>query len=142
MLLDINRNENFTEEFLAAMEYELFIASEKWNEQSKHIKVDMLNLKMFILDIYADFNSDLFLIQMAINMVAFYTAINIGGLSPIHCRCCVTSCGLCSVMLCYLAGFSLAFAFQFKESGVHSLMSFLLIGIGVDDMFVVCNAID
>ena len=41
-----------------------------------------------------------------------------------------------------LGFFSLAFAFQFKESGVHSLMSFLLIGIGVDDMFVVCNAID
>ena len=102
----------------------------------------MLTVKMITLDIFADFNADLFLVQMAFNMVAFYTAINIGGLSPIHCRCCVTSCGLCSVMLCYLAGFSMAFAFQFKESGVHSLMSFLLIGIGVDDMFVVCNSID
>ena len=27
MLLDINRNENFTEEFLGALEYELFVAS-------------------------------------------------------------------------------------------------------------------
>ena len=142
MLLDIKRNENFTEELLGALEWQLYVESEKWNKQSKHIKVDMLNLKVFVLDIYADFNSDLFLIQMAITMVAIYTAINIGGLSPIHCRCCVTSCGLFSVMLCYLAGFSLAFAFKFKQSGVHSLMSFLLIGIGVDDMFVVCNSID
>ena len=102
----------------------------------------MLTVKMITLDIFADFNADLFLVQMAFNMVAFYTAINIGGLSPIHCRCCVTICGMCSVMLCYLAGFSMAFAFQFKESSIHSLMSFLLIGIGLDDMFVVCNSID
>ena len=71
----------------------------------------MMNMKMFMLDVYADFNADLILIQMAIFMVSIYTAINIGGLSPIHCRCCVTSCGLFSVLLCYLAGFSLAFAF-------------------------------
>lgn len=142
MLLDIKRNETYTEELLGALEYELFLETKKFNQNSKYIKVDMLNLKMFMLDIFADFNSDLFLIQMAITMVSVYTAINIGGLSPIHCRCCVTSCGLFSVMLCYLAGFSLAFAFQYKESGVHSLMSFLLIGIGVDDMFVVCNSID
>ena len=27
-------------------------------------------------------------------------------------------------------------------AGVHNLMPFLLIGIGVDDMFVICNALD
>ena len=111
MLLDPARDpEAFTDEFLGALEYELFVETKRFNQQSKHIKIDMLNLKVFILDIYADFNSDLFLIQMAISMVGIYTAINIGGLSPIHCRCCVTSCGLFSVILCYLSGFSLAFA--------------------------------
>lgn len=142
MLLDIKRNDSFSEDMLGAMEYELAIATKNWNEKSKHIKVNMMNIKVFMLEIYSDFNSDLFLVQMAIMMVAIYTAINIGGLSPIHCRCCVTACGLVSVLLCYLAGFSIAFAFQLKQSGIHSLMSFLLIGIGVDDMFVICNSID
>ena len=102
----------------------------------------MINIKVFRMEIESGVSSDLILVQMAILMVSVYTAINIGGLSPIHCRCCVTVCGLVSVALCYLAGFSIAFALQFKQSGVHSLMSFLLIGIGVDDMFVICNSID
>jgi predicted RND superfamily exporter protein len=45
-------------------------------------------------------------------------------------------------MICFVGGFSIAFAFGFKESGIHSMMSFLLIGIGGDDMFVIANAID
>ena len=34
------------------------------------------------------------------------------------------------------------FATGGEVSGVHNLMPFLLIGIGVDDMFVIANAID
>ena len=41
-----------------------------------------------------------------------------------------------------MAGFSLAYALGFEKSGVHNIIPFLLIGIGVDDMFVICNSID
>jgi predicted RND superfamily exporter protein len=36
----------------------------------------------------------------------------------------------------------IAFALGHKFSNIHSLLPFLLLGIGVDDMFVVCNAVD
>ena len=106
------------------------------------ISIEILTLKAFLVDILGDFNADLVLIQIAIMMVGFYTALNIGSCSPIHCRCCVTIWGLLCVGICYFAGFSISFALGFKQSGVHNLMAFLLIGIGVDDMFVVMNAVD
>ena len=129
-------------DFLGALVYEVYLETQKFNERSKHIKVELMAHKLQYLDIFTGVNTDLVLIQIAISMVGIYTAINIGGLSPIHCRCWVTICGLFTVALCYLAGFSLAFALNFRQSGVHNLISFLLIGIGVDDMFVVCNSID
>jgi hypothetical protein len=89
-----------------------------------------------------DFLGDLLLVQMAIVMVGTYISFVIGGLSPIHCRCCVSCWGLLCVLVCYIGGFSIAFAFGEKQSGIHNLMSFLLIGIGGDDMFVIANAID
>ena len=99
-------------------------------------------MKSYLVDIYNDFNADLILVQIAILTVAIYTCINLGGLSPIHCRCCPSIVGLVCVGVCYLAGFSIAFLFDFKQSGIHNLLAFLLIGIGVDDMFVITNAID
>lgn len=95
-----------------------------------------------MLDIMNDFLGDLLLVQMAIMMVGSYICIVLGGLSPIHCRCCVSATGLICVAICYIGGFSVAYNLGEKESGVHSLMPFLLIGIGGDDMFVIANAID
>ena len=114
----------------------------EFNEHSEYILADCITLKGIMIDILNDFYADMVLIQIAIFMVGFYTCFNLGGLSPIHCRCNVTVCGLLCVMVCYLAGFSIAFNIGYKQSGVHNLMAFLLIGIGVDDMFVVANAID
>ena len=82
------------------------------------------------------------LIQIAILMVGGYTILNLGSCSPIHSRIGVSLWGLVCVGICYVAGFSIAFNVGLKQSGVHNLMTFLLIGIGVDDMFVVANAID
>ena len=142
MLVDPKRNPEYTEDLYSVMEWEWMKATWEFNKKSKYINVEVLTLKGFMLDIFNDFYADLFLIQMAIFMVGLYTAINIGGLSPIHCRCCVTTWGLLCVAVCYFAGFSIAFNIGYKQSGVHNLMAFLLIGIGVDDMFVITNAVD
>lgn len=75
-------------------------------------------------------------------LVSFYTIFVLGTCSGMHCRLVVALMGLLSVGLAYASGFGLAFLLGGEEAGVHSLMPFLLIGIGVDDMFVICNAID
>lgn len=50
--------------------------------------------------------------------------------------------GLVCVGLSYASGFGVCFLLGGETAGVHNLMPFLLIGIGVDDMFVICNAVD
>ena len=59
-----------------------------------------------------------------------------------HCRLVVSLMGLLSVGLAYASGFGLCYLLGGETAGVHNLMPFLLIGIGVDDMFVICNALD
>ena len=59
-----------------------------------------------------------------------------------HCRLVVSLMGLLSVGLAYASGFGLVYLCGGETAGVHNLMPFLLIGIGVDDMFVICNAVD
>lgn len=92
----------------------------------------------FVEDILDDFK----LIFMAIILVAVYTVLMLGNFSPLHCRCVLATVGLFCVMLAYTSGFGLMFLFGGQTTGVHQLMPFLLIGIGVDDMFVICNAVD
>ena len=71
-----------------------------------------------------------------------YTFNFLGTYSPMHCRCTVAFAGLICVLLSYFAGFGFMYIVGGKTTGVHQLMPFLLIGIGADDMFVMCNAVD
>jgi Niemann-Pick C1 protein len=82
------------------------------------------------------------LIQIAIMLVAVYTILVLGTFSHMHCRLVVSLMGLFCVGLSYAAGFGFSFYCGGETAGVHNLMPFLLIGIGVDDMFVICNAVD
>jgi len=59
-----------------------------------------------------------------------------------HCRSGVAGVGIVSILMAYFSGFGLMYYCGFMTTGVHQLMPFLLVGIGVDDMFVLCNAID
>ena len=45
-------------------------------------------------------------------------------------------------MLAVLSGFSICFILGWKKAEVHDAMPILMLGIGVDDMFVICNAVD
>ena len=91
------------------MAYTIHLAVRRFNENSKHINVEMMTEKGIRLSILEDFYADALLLELSIFMVGLYTTLNIGGLSPIHCRCCVTITGFVCVGVCYFAGFSIAF---------------------------------
>ena len=50
--------------------------------------------------------------------------------------------GFVCIALSVLAGADLAVSRGYMESDVHQTMPVLMLGIGVDDMFVMCNAMD
>jgi predicted RND superfamily exporter protein len=79
---------------------------------------------------------------MSIMLVATYCIIFLGGCSPIHFRSGAAGITLLCVGLSYTASAGLAFYLGAHQAGIHNLLPFLLIGIGVDDMFVIANAID
>ena len=136
------RNPDYSLALYYLLEWEMAQVSYEFNKNSTYINVDVMTMRAMMFDIMNDFSADLLLLQVSILMVGSYISFNIGGLSPIHCRCSVSFWGLICVLICYIGGFSVAFNLGYKMSGVHSLLPFLLIGIGGDDMFVIANAID
>lgn len=99
--------------------------------------------KQALLESFAqNISDDFFLIAMSIVLVSTYTVFILGGCSPVHFRACSAGVGLFCIAFAYASCQYVAFALGHKFSNIHSLLPFLLLGIGVDDMFVVCNAVD
>lgn len=86
--------------------------------------------------------NDLGLVQISVSLVAVYTIIFMGGCSPIHFRSAAAGITLLCVGLSFGASNGLAYLVGGKSAGIHNLLPFLLIGIGVDDMFVISSNID
>ena len=46
------------------------------------------------------------------------------------------------MLLSVAAGFGVCFLYDWKGTEMSGVIPILILGIGVDDMFVICNAID
>ena len=75
-------------------------------------------------------------------LIFAYSMIFLGACSPVHCRMTLAFVGIMCIFLSYLAGFGICFINDMEVTNIHNLIPFLLLGIGVDDMFVLCNALD
>ena len=115
---------------------------EQFNMKSKLLTLHYLTVSGLEDAFDNDTSQDLELIEVAISLVGLYCIIFLGSCSPIHCRFLIAIVGLGCVFIAYATGFSICFALDYKAGGVHELIPFLLIGIGVDDLFVLVNALD
>lgn len=137
-----SRNDDLDKDFYELWEKTLSGEIAKLNKSNKSIEIALFTSQLLNAAFSDDIRSDLALIQIAIMLVAVYTILVLGAFSPIHCRLVTALMGLLCVGLSYASGFGLCFLLGGETAGVHNLMPFLLIGIGVDDMFVICNAVD
>ena len=78
----------------------------------------------------------------AIFLIFVYTNLVLGNCSPLHLRTASASIGIFCVVLSVLSGYGLAFLIGQKLSQAHNILPFMLLGLGVDDMFVIVNCID
>ena len=89
-----------------------------------------------------DVNHDLVSVFFFTSAVSLYIIIFLGSCTPIHCRCLVAFGGILSVILSFFSGFGLLYYCGQHTSAFHSWLPFLLMIIGVEHMFVICNAVD
>ena len=136
------RQPDIEKEFYGAFEQQIIDAVDDLNSKYNHIRLEMFTERGIKLAFVADIQNDISVLGIAIVLVALYTILVLGTTSAMHCRLVVSLMGLVCIGLAYLSGFGLCYYLGGETAGVHQLMPFLLIGIGADDLFVICNALD
>ena len=79
---------------------------------------------------------------IGVMLLILYGTFNLGKLHPIHSRSVLAAIGLGSVMMSYIEAIGVLIYFGPKESETHTSIPFLLLGIGLDDMFVLIAALE
>ena len=130
------------EEDMFAYDVKIEEMSIKFNKESSEINAYLFTAGSLKEAFSSDLTSDLNLVQISISLVAVYCIIFMGSWSPIHFRSATAGIALLCVGLSYGSSAGLAYLVGGKSGGIHNLLPFMLIGIGVDDMFVISSAID
>ncbi|XP_041359344.1 protein patched homolog 1-like isoform X2 [Gigantopelta aegis] len=89
---------------------------------------------------YGAINSDIKLLSAGFSIVFVFVMISLGKFNMVQQRVYVSLAGLLSVGLAILFAYGIATVFDVIYGPIQSIMPFLLLGIGVDDMFVVVEA--
>ena len=93
---------------------------------------------VFLTQLFGDFG----LVAASILLIFIYANIVLGSCSPIFMRSFSAMVGLTCVILSVTTGYAVASTFDWKSSVAHNILPFMLLGIGVDDMFVIVSCTD
>ena len=118
------------------------MAAIEFTKNSKYIQISIYTETGFKEAFDSNLQNDITYAYSAMVLVSCYSLLFLGSCSPIHCRTCPAFLGIICVFLSYFSGFSIMFYFGGKATDFHEIQQFMLVGIGVDDMFVIANAID
>ena len=120
----------------------LFKQIDSFGETSEYINVRPFNGEVWESDFMSSIGADVSLMLIALLLIYIYSFFVLGSCSPIHMRVVSAMVGLLCVGISIAAGYGIAFYFGFKFSDMHGVLPFLILGLGVDDMFVIVNTID
>ena len=107
-------------------------------------QVDYAVTRSFGDEFGAAINSDILKLQIALFLILAYATIMLsnGGEGCIGSRVFVSGMGILSIGLAIASSYGLCSYFGLFYSPLMNVLPFLLLGIGVDDMFVLVNAYD
>ena len=80
--------------------------------------------------------NDLKLIQVGLVLLSLYGILILGKFHPVHFKALLAIGGLLAVMFAYVEAMGLTSYLGINIAGPHNVIPFLLLGIGLDDMFV------
>ena len=80
---------------------------------------------------------DIFKIVIGFTVMFVYTSLMLGKLNAIHQRLYLTFMGIISVIFGIFVSVGLTGLLGYPYTPVHVLLPFLMIGLGIDDMFVI-----
>jgi len=85
---------------------------------------------------------DIKLAVMSCSIIAVYLVLFLGSVSPLHSRVIVGFCGVLCVAVSLAAGYGICFSSGWLATEATQVLPPMMLGIGVDDMFVICNSVD
>ena len=128
--------------FWAAWDTKLVQLVENFNTKSNHIKAFSYNPDTWWEQLKRLVISDVKFAFFAVSLIIVYSAIFLGSCSPIHCRLSLALGGVSCILISIIVGEAVCYMSGWKASVFTSVLPILMCGIGVDDMFVICNALD
>ena len=106
------------------------------------MNVQCFSYKIWEYTFIDDVIGDGLLLGFAVILITTYSFFVLGNCSPVHMRGVSALIGIGCVLISLLAGYGLAALLGFYMSRMHNVLPFLMLGLGVDDMFVIVNSID
>jgi patched domain-containing protein len=85
-------------------------------------------------------SSDYILLAIGIFLILFFTIVTIGKPHPVRSRLFLGVMGICTVIMSITTGFGICAALGFPGTILIFILPFILIGIGIDDMFVLVDS--
>jgi len=110
-----------------------------FNKEAEHIQVYLYSFGELFDALTSDILSDLNYVQMAVFLIMSYSILFLGTFDPVFFRGVAGLVGVICVFLAYTSSFGFCSLLGLRVAGVHNLLLFLLLGIGVDDMFVIAS---
>lgn len=123
-----------------AMEWELQMVKMA-NQGHRHIKnIYIYATRSFNDEGYGAVNSDTKLLSVGFTIVFIYVILTLGRFNLLEQKLYLSLAGLLVVGLSIMFAYGLAMICGVIYGPVHALMPFLLLGVGVDDMFVIMES--
>eukprot|EP00095_Tigriopus_kingsejongensis_P012251 snap_masked-scaffold472_size162276-processed-gene-0.4 protein:Tk12251 transcript:snap_masked-scaffold472_size162276-processed-gene-0.4-mRNA-1 annotation:"hypothetical protein DAPPUDRAFT_306990" len=87
-------------------------------------------------------NTDVLLFGVGFGIVFIYVQLSLGKLNLVEQRPFLSAVGIGCIALTVFTSYGLCSLMGFVFSPMHNIIPFLLLGIGIDDMFVICQSLD
>lgn len=127
---------------MTKLEEELAEYTKKFNKESEILRIYVLTESGIWEAFFGSIWADVSFMIIAINLVSIYTTCVLGTFNPVYFRALASFFGIASCMGSYMACLGFSAICGFEHAGIHNFILFLLLGIGVDDMYVICSQLD